>query len=91
MAGEAVQIFFEALGQAAGDLALTLGAAEGIYIAGGIVPRYPDLLQTSHFRRGFEQKGRQLELMENIPTQLVMYPQPGLLGASCCALKMLAS
>ena len=81
---DAVQIFFEALGQVAGDLALAFGAADGIYIAGGIVQRYPEMLAASDFRRGFENKGRQRALLEKIPTQLVIYPQPGLLGASYC-------
>jgi len=81
---DAVQIFFEALGQVAGDLALTFGAADGIYIAGGIVQRYPEMLAASDFRQGFENKGRQRALLEKIPTQLVIYPQPGLLGASYC-------
>ncbi|NOX68233.1 MAG: glucokinase [Gammaproteobacteria bacterium] len=82
---DTVNIFFEVLGQVAGDLALALGAAEGIYIAGGIVPRYAEMLAASNFRRGFENKGRQRALMEKIPVQLVIHPQPGLLGASYCA------
>lgn len=80
-----VQIFFEALGQAAGDLALVFGASDGVYIAGGIVQRYPEMLAASDFRRGFENKGRHSDLMKKIPTQLVIHPQPGLLGASHCA------
>ena len=88
-AAEAVQLFFETLGQAAGNLALTLGASDGIYIAGGIARRYPDALVSSRFRTGFESKGRHRTLMEAIPTQLVMYPEPGLLGASYCALQLL--
>jgi len=87
-ASEAVHMFFETLGQVAGNLALTLGAADGVYIAGGIARRYPDMLVNSRFRTGFEAKGRHRSLMETIPTQLVMYPEPGLLGASYCVLEM---
>jgi glucokinase len=79
---EALQLFFEILGQVAGTLALTLGAFDGIYIAGGIVHRYPELLIGSRFRSGFEAKGRRRALMERIPTQLIVYPEPGLLGAA---------
>lgn len=86
-ASEAVHMFFETLGQVAGNLALTLGASDGIYIAGGIARRYPDLLANSRFRSGFEAKGRHRSLMERIPTRLVTYPEPGLLGASYCALQ----
>jgi len=85
IATESTRLFFEALGQVAGNLALTLGAFDGIYLAGGIVKRYPDLLKTSNFRSGFENKGRHRSLMEQVPTLLVLHPQPGLLGASDCA------
>jgi glucokinase len=87
-AAEAVQVFFEILGQYAGDLALTLGAKDGIFIAGGIAQRYPELLINSRFRSGFESKGRYRSLMERIPTRLILHEQPGLLGASYCAMQM---
>ena len=81
LAVRAVELFYEILGQVAGDLALALGASDGIYIAGGIAQRYPQLLINSRFRSGFENKGRHRRLMEGIPTQLIMHKQPGLLGA----------
>ena len=87
LAAEAVQMFFEVLGQVAGNLALTLGASDGIYVAGGIARRYPQLLASSRFRGAFESKGRHRSLMERIPTQLIMHSDPGLLGASYCALE----
>ena len=85
IAAEAVQLFYEALGQIAGNLALMLGAYDGVYLAGGIVKRYPDLLNSSSFRSGFGNKGRHRSLMEKVPTLLILHPQPGLLGASYCA------
>ncbi len=84
-AAESLQLFYEALGQVAGNLAMTLGARDGIYLAGGILKRYPDLLKTSSFRSGFENKGRYRSLMERIPTRLILHRQPGLLGAGYCA------
>ena len=88
-AAEAVALFFEVLGQFAGDLALALGANDGVYIAGGIVKRYPDMFANSRFRSGFEHKGRHRSIVERIPTQLILHEQPGLLGASYCALRLL--
>ena len=82
MAYQSVEVFFEILGQVAGDIGLAYGANEGVYIAGGMVKRYPDMLQASQFRACFENKGRHRELMERIPTLLITHPQPGLLGAS---------
>lgn len=84
-AKQAVDMFFEILGQVAGNLALTLGARHGIYVAGGIARRYPGYLKNSRFRAGFENKGRHRELMARIPTALITHPNPGLLGAAVLA------
>jgi glucokinase len=89
VACEAVEVFFEVLGQVAGDFVLYLGALEGVYIGGGIARRYPTLLEMSCFRAGFESKGPYRSMMESIPTCLIMHPEPGLLGASYCALQLL--
>jgi len=81
---EAVAVFFQILGQVAGDLALTLGTSTGVYIAGGIVRRYPKLLQDSGFREAFDNKGPHRSRMESIPTLLITHQDPGLLGAAGC-------
>ncbi len=80
----AVELFFEILGQFAGDFALTMGAVDGIFIAGGIAQRHRDRLLNSRFREGFERKGRYSELVARIPTRLIVHDQPGLLGAAHC-------
>jgi len=82
---ETLDIFFEALGQVAGDIALALGANDGIFIGGGICQRYPEQLAMSKFRLGFENKGRHSHLMKTIPTWLISHKNPGLLGASVFA------
>lgn len=84
-AAEAVELFLEVLGQFAGDFALAIGASDGVYIGGGILPRYPELLAGSGFRSGFENKGRYRSLMDRIATQLIVHKQPGLLGAAVIA------
>ena len=80
--GQAVALFFELLGQVAGNLVLSTGAFDGVYIAGGVAQRHGDLLQASRFREGFENKGRHRELMTSVPSHLILHAQPGLLGAS---------
>lgn len=82
---ETMDLFFEILGQVAGDIALSLGANQGIFIGGGICQRYPDHLNNSKFRNGFENKGRHSHLMREIPTWLITHKNPGLLGASVFA------
>lgn len=88
VAVETVEEFFEILGQVAGDLALTFGAEDGVYVAGGIAQRHADKLFRSRFREGFERKGSHRYLVERIPTQLITYDQPGLLGAAYGALQL---
>ena len=89
-ASEAVRLFFEILGQVAGDVALTLGATDGIYIAGGIVKRYPERLADGRFRRAFDSKGRHSSIVQRIPTYLINHPQPGLLGTSYLAQRLVS-
>jgi glucokinase len=89
IAAETVQLFYEILGQVSGNLVLSLGAWDGLYIAGGIVKRYPDVLKSSMFRSGFENKGRYRSLMEKVPTYLITHDEPGLLGAGHVARQLL--
>ena len=85
LARQTVDLFFEILGQVAGDLVLAQGAYDGVYIAGGVAQRHADLLQVSAFRRGFERKGRHRSLLERVPAMLIRHEQPGLLGAAAVA------
>lgn len=82
LAVRSMQVFFRVLGSVAGDLALTIGAKGGIYIAGGIVPRFIDLLVDSEFNYRFEAKGRFREYLRDIPVRLVVRENQGLLGAA---------
>ena len=79
---EAAAVFCAMLGTVAGNLALTLGARGGIYIAGGIVPRVPQFLAQSEFRQRFEAKGRLRGYLAAIPTYLIVRPLPALIGAA---------
>ena len=89
-ASEAVRLFFEILGQVAGDVALILGATDGVYIAGGIVKRYPHRLADGRFRRAFDSKGRHSSIVQRIPTHLITHQQPGLLGTSYLAQRLVS-
>ncbi len=82
---ETFDLFFEVLGQVAGDIALALGAYSGVFIGGGICQRYPEQMVASKFRKGFENKGRHSHIMQSIPTWLITHKNPGLLGASVYA------
>lgn len=79
-AREAWDLMLGFLGTVAGNLALTLGAHGGVYIAGGILPQTADMLCHTRFRDQFEAKGRFQEYMAAIPTFLVNHPFPAFLG-----------
>lgn len=75
-----MEAFCSFLGSVAGNLALTLGARGGIFIAGGIVPKLGDFFVQSGFREHFEAKGRQSEYLHDISTAVITTPYPGLRG-----------
>lgn len=77
---EALEMFCGILGTVAGNLALTLGARGGVFIAGGIVPRLGDFFDRSAFRARFVEKGRSRPFLEPIPTYVVTHPLPAFLG-----------
>ena len=81
-AREATEMFCAMLGTVAGNLALTLGARGGIYIAGGIVPKLGATFVESAFRERFEDKGRFAKYLGEIPTYVVIRPFAALLGAA---------
>jgi glucokinase len=75
-----VDAFCAMLGAFAGDVALTFGARGGIYIGGGIVPRFVDHLAGSAFREKFVSKGRMQPYVERIPTRVILHPNPAFVG-----------
>jgi glucokinase len=77
----AVAHFCAILGTLGGNLALTLGARGGLYIAGGIVPRMGGAFDRSPFRERFLDHGRFRDYLEAIPTFVITAPHAGLLGA----------
>jgi glucokinase len=81
-AREATQMFCAMLGTVAGNLALTLGAHGGIYIAGGIVPKLGEAFAKSNFRKRFEAKGRFNTYLAAIPTYVMVRPFAALVGAA---------
>ena len=77
---DTINQFYRFLGSVAADLALIAGATGGVYIAGGIVPSYPDLIANSGFRQRFEDNNRYPEYMQSIPTWVISETLPGLRG-----------
>ena len=82
IAVKALDLFVLWLGRFAGDVALTLGARGGVYIAGGIAPRILPLLADGRFRAAFEAKGRLSPFVEAIPLHVITTPDAALIGAA---------
>lgn len=77
---ETLELFCAFLGSAAGNIALTLGARGGVFIAGGIAPRFVDFLRQSAFRERFEAKGRMSTYLAQIPTAVIVHTTPAFIG-----------
>ena len=80
-----IDVFCAVFGAAAGDLVLTLGAWNGVFLTGGVVPELLPWLAHSGFRQRFEHKGRFASVMAQVPALAVIHPEPGLLGAAVLA------
>jgi glucokinase len=87
---QVIEAFCGMLGTVAGNLAITLGAQGGIYIGGGIVPRLGRRFEQSAFRARFEQKGRFVHYLAQVPTYVITADYPAFLGVSAILSEQLA-
>jgi len=81
----AMNLFLDIYGAVAGNLALTVMARGGLYIAGGIAPRIASMFAEGGFLRAFCSKGKFAEIMQTIPVHIVLSPDVGLRGARTLA------
>lgn len=81
---QTLETFCALLGSAAGNLALTVAASGGVYLAGGILPRMLDFVRSSPLRRRFEERGDLSPFAQQIPLLIVTEPEPGIIGAAHC-------
>lgn len=79
---EALDMFVEAYGAAAGNLALRCLATAGVYIGGGIAPKILPALEQGSFLDAFRAKEPLTDLLKTIPVSVILNPQAGLLGAA---------
>ncbi|BDB28603.1 glucokinase [Cupriavidus sp. P-10] len=76
----AMTAFFGLLGSVAADIALVLGARGGVYLGGGILPRFVPALQASTFAERFVAKGRMRGWLEDVPVHVITARHPALPG-----------
>lgn len=85
LCARAVELFCTLYGAEAGNAALRVVAAGGVYLAGGIAPQLLGPLSAPGFRQAFEAKYGFAELLRTIPVWVITHPNPGLLGAAIAA------
>jgi glucokinase len=85
---QTMQIFVEAYGAEAGNVAIKFLPFGGLYVAGGIVPKILPLIEDNNFLLHFTQKGRMRNLLIDIPLHIVLNPHVGLIGAALCAARL---
>ena len=81
-AGRALDIFLAAYGAFAGDLAMTVLARGGVFLAGGIAARLADRLPGSPFLAAFNAKAEHAALAARMPVCIATDGALGLRGAA---------
>lgn len=82
---DALELFVEAYGAEAGNLALRSVATGGVFVGGGIAPKILPALTDGRFIRAFVAKGEMQRLVAGIPVHVILNSQAGLLGAAVFA------
>ncbi|WP_245642650.1 glucokinase [Nonomuraea candida] len=82
LCAETVEVFCAMLGTFSGNVALTLGARGGVYLAGGVLPRIVERVRASGFRARFEDNPDMAAYLAEIGTVLIVAAQPGMTGAA---------
>lgn len=82
---EALEMFVEAYGAEAGNLALRVVSTGGVFIGGGIAPKILPALANGTFIRAFRAKPPLDALLAAMPVKVILNPEAGLLGAAVFA------
>jgi glucokinase len=81
----ALDMFASAYGAQAANLALTVMATGGVYVAGGIAPRIVSKLRDGSFISAFRDKGRLSDVLARVPVHVIVNPHTALIGAAAVA------
>ena len=81
----ALHYFTQIYGAQAGNLALTILATGGVYIAGGIAPKIIDKLKDGTFIDAFNDNPKMNTILKNIPVHVILDTAIGLNGARSIA------
>jgi len=79
---EALDMFVDAYGAEAGNLALRSIATAGVYVGGGIAPKILPALESGTFLDAFRDKEPMVDLLRTLPVSVILNPAAGLVGAA---------
>jgi len=82
---EALQLWLNAYGSAAGDLALQELCSSGLWIAGGTAIKNLNGINSSNFLDAFSNKGRFQSYLKEIPLVILKDPEATLFSSACRA------
>ena len=82
---ESLDLFVEAYGAEAGNLALRSVATGGVWVGGGIAPKILPALTTGVFIRAFRAKPPLDAMLAAMPVSVILNSEAGLLGAAVFA------
>ena len=82
---EALEMFVEAYGAEAGNLALRAVSTGGLFVGGGIAPKILPAMSDGRFMRAFREKAPFEALLAAMPVKVILNAQTGLLGAAVFA------
>ncbi|WP_268799756.1 glucokinase [Pseudomonas huanghezhanensis] len=91
VAAAVLEQFCVFLGRVAGNNVLTVGGRGGVFIAGGVVPRFVEFFKNSGFKRALAEKGLMKDYFKGVPVWLVTAEYPGLTGAGVALDQALAT
>jgi glucokinase len=90
MCGDTLDMFVDAYGAEAGNLALRSVATAGVYLGGGIAPKILPALRSGRFMNAFLDKEPMVDMLRTMPVSVILNPQAGLLGAAVRAASLVA-
>ena len=82
---QTLDMFIDAYGAEAGNLALRTVATGGVFVGGGIAPKILPALTTGAFMRAFRAKPPLDAMLAAMPVKVILNADAGLLGASVFA------
>ncbi len=80
-----LDIFAGAYGAEAGNMALKILAAGGMYLGGGIAPKILKKMKDGAFMKAFTDKGRLSDLLIHTPVRIILESRAALIGAAAYA------